>query len=152
MIGSFPFEPIFEAVANQREIDWKHRLLAAQIMFYESCIQYPEIKTAASPILSMIGNAMNSYKTKDVADLQAMVKRKAPKLSDDSVNPFIEYGMWDKPESLALMCVDRALRDVVVNHYGLFRGVNLPEAGGYVVGQKALAFSAVADRVLKVAN
>lgn len=152
IVGSFPFTPTFEAVASQREIDWKYRLLAAQIMFYESCIIYPDLKVAASPILSMIGYAMDEYKKKDVIELQAMVKRKAPRLTDDSTNPFIEHRMWDNPESLSLMCVDRALRDLIVNHYGLFRGVTLPNASGYQTGQRALAFGVVADRVLSVAN
>lgn len=152
IVGSFPFTPTFEAVASQREIDWKYRLLAAQIMFYESCIAYPDLNVAASPILSMIGYAMAEYKKNDIVELQGMVKRKAPRLTDDSANPFIEYGMWDRAESLSLMCVDRALRDLVVNHYGLLRGVTLPNASGYQTGQRALAFGAVADKVLSVAN
>lgn len=153
MIGSFPFNPTFEAVGHQRDIDWKHRLLAAQLIFMRSCINTPEITVAATPILSMIGAAKNAYSGQDIPTLQEMVKKKAPKLQNDTHNPFIHFGMWDNHDDLLMMCTDRALRDIVLMYYGLFRDVRLPETSGYLVGQTVNVLAPNAHQsILRVAN
>lgn len=137
--GLFPNEQVVENIPNQRHVDWRHRYLAAQLMFVQSLIKNPDIAPATTDILTQIDTAMTAYSREDIPTLQGLVRLKAPSLSETDIAQYAESNIWTRKEDLALMCVDRGLREVVVADYGVFRG----SSSGYHIGQTTLAQRAI---------
>jgi len=150
-LSLFPFEPALESVPRQRRLDWRHRYLAAELLFIQTAIEMPDITVAASPILTMISRAEEAYKQNPLAAMQEAVLAKASIAAVHIHDSLQTEDMWNNPDDVALMCVDRGLREVVLAHYGVMRDVRLPSVSGYHTGQGVMVLKPFVNRCLRVA-
>lgn len=138
----FPNEPNLAAVPLQRQVPVSVRTLAARIMFFNDFQQSRDLIQTGQTFVNMLAAAQSSYMRHSQSELQETVMQKSG-LGAKEFQASLMPRVWESPEDLAMICVDRGLRDLVMDYYPVFRSVQTESDSGYNQGQHLMSMRVV---------
>jgi len=148
-LGLFPNPPQLEKVILQKQLPMSVRVLAARIMFFDSLKQTKDIHKASAFFVDMLAVAQQTYMKHPVSELQETVQQKSG-FQAEAFAKSISPKAWETSEDLSMMCVDRGMRDLIMEYYGIFRDIDTAQDSGYHQGQQLMYMKAVINSCKKV--
>lgn len=140
ILGLYPFDPKYENIIYQRELNRDTRFLGSSLVIINSLVaEGGKMTEGIAPLIDYCIKSSEEYSKRSIHKLQEAIINKAT-LTEAMVHELnnTDIDMWQKKDYLTLMCFPREIRDLALVYYGTLRKIRTEKFSGYRTGQTLL--------------